>query len=174
MKHRAFLRTVVSAVVLSSLYACAAPATGGAVGQLEFLAPAEGQGSQFHRYRVSAAVTFPAPLTGDIVRATVNDEEVFLAEDKSRDPLIDTFDADWNHLGGERLIGHKKVYVQIYQAWETGERYTVGLTVRTDGGETFTAVSKPAVAPAPATYTSPLPKRAVLTVTERSGMARLL
>ena len=114
MKHRAFLRTVVSAIVLCSICAVAAQAIDGAVNELEFLAPTQGQGHQFHRHRISAAVTFSAPVIGNIVRVTVNDEEVFLAEDKSRNPLIDTFDADWRHLGGERLAGHQKAHVQVY------------------------------------------------------------
>ena len=144
----------------------------GTVTDVEFLPALEGFGLQPHRYRISVTVTFSAPVTGQIVRATVNGKEVFLAKARSRQPLIDTFDAQKNHLGGEVLTGHPRAYVQFYHDWRTGEKYALGVTVRTDDGETFSCESEPAVAPEGGAHETPFPWSKALKVRDPAGLER--
>jgi len=149
-----------------------AGATTATLDRVEFLMPLEGFGVQAHRYRISARLTFSAPVTGRIVKATVNDAEVFTAEQRPPQPLIDTFDAGRQHVGGEALDGAREAYVQFYRDWKTGEQYVVGVTVRTDDGQAISCQSQPATAPAGGAIEVPLPRFKVLKLTETAALAR--
>jgi len=157
--------------VLSALGASAAAASQGEIGRIEFLAPGEGFGQILERFRISSSVRFSAPVSGQIVLASVNGIRIFQAG-SGEEPGIDTFDADKHHLGGERLDGQREIIVQFYFNWATGEPYALSLTVQTKEGETVTYDSQPAVAPKGGAWRSDLPKFKVVSIKDTSGIDR--
>jgi len=164
--------TLLALVALACVCAPARAAPAATLTDVTFLAPLEGFGTQPARYRISAKVVFSKPVTGRIVRATLDGTEVFDAGAGSRNPRIDTFDRDQQHLGGEFLTGQREVYVQLYERWRSGKKYQLGVTVRLDGGEHLSCKSRPAVAPAGGVWRSLRPRFKVISVQETAGLAR--
>ena len=143
-----------------------------ALEKVDFFGPNEGFGIQPERFRISAELTFPRPVTGQITAASINDGVIFDAAKKPASPLIDTLSAEKTHLGGERVVeAASSIYVQFYCGWIEGQTYKLGVAFRTDDGKTVIAQSKPLTAPEGGMLTA-YPNYSVITVKEHSGLAR--